>query len=198
MYKRDCFLSYIACSSTTAFPTSTILSVLETRKAAVSDIPSLLSLINSAYRASEGIKGWTYEGHLLEGPRADTLYLEELITTPDSVMLMCFNGKNELCGSVHLSVKEQVLHFGMLAVDPVQQSKGIGTYILNKAKAFGRLSGCQSMKLTVLAGRDELIGWYGRCGFVSTNEQIDFPHTTRFGIPKMPLALVVMACSLAE
>lgn len=160
--------------------------------ATISDIPSLVRLINRAYRAKEGATGWTNEGHLLEGDRTDSEHLRELIEASDNKILLCRLESGELAGSVHLIHKDTYVYFGMLAVDPIHQSHGVGRYLLQKAKEQACSNGLYKIRLTVLSTRKELIDWYTRSGFSVVQKDLPFPDTTRFGKPKMPLSLVKM------
>ncbi|MEY4892981.1 MAG: hypothetical protein RIQ34_1593 [Bacteroidota bacterium] len=165
---------------------------MKTNPANLSDIPALERLINCAYRSKEGVQGWTNEGHLLEGDRTDPDHLKELVEAPNSQILLCYSSNDELIGSVHLIMNDDRLYFGMLAVDPLHQSKGVGRYLLQAAKELALTNGFHQIKLTVLSTRQELIDWYIRSGFTVVQENLPFPNTERFGKPKMPLLLVEM------
>lgn len=166
--------------------------LLNTSIASNDDIPSLVKLINSAYRAMEGVIGWTYEGHLLEGARTDATYLEELISKPNSIILLCTKDDRKIIGSVHLEMMADVLYLGMLAVDPHVQNQGIGRYIINAAKQYGLRKNCTKIKITVISVRFELIAWYERCGFFKTGESVEFHAGERFGRQKQSLELITM------
>lgn len=165
---------------------------MEIFQAKTADIAAIERLINRAYRSKEGVQGWTHEGHLLEGNRTDAKHLKELIEAPNSLILLCYTSKDELAGSVHLIFNNDHIYFGMLAVDPVHQSKGIGRHLLNAAKDIACAHALNRVKLTVLSTRQELIDWYARSGFMIVQEGLPFPATLRFGVPKMPLSLVKM------
>lgn len=168
---------------------------MTTRLATMADIPVLVSLINSAYRATEGIKGWTYEGHLLEGLRTDEAHLQSLLLQKDHFLLICTEG-DSIVGSVSLEVMEGKLYFGMLSVDPRVQSRGIGTRLVHSSIAFAKEHHCSVIQLTVLSVRQELIDWYQRCGFKPTGELIPFPEGEKFGKSKMPLELLCMELNI--
>lgn len=155
----------------------------------------MIRLINSAYRATEGVKGWTFEGHLLEGPRTDREHLEELLSGKDSVILLCTD-EERLIGSVHLEKQGDLIYLGMLSVDPLVQNKGVGKFILNASREYALEQGCSRIKITVISIRHELIGWYERCGFVMTDEKVPFHAGERFGKQKQELVLVVMEWKL--
>jgi hypothetical protein len=55
------------------------------------------------------------------------------------------------------------------------------------------------MEMTVIEGRDELIAWYERRGYALTGERRPFPmDDPRFGLPRRPLAFVVLTKALAS
>ncbi|MEJ7664829.1 MAG: hypothetical protein WKG07_37610 [Hymenobacter sp.] len=86
------------------------------------DIPALADLINRAYRGEAAHAGWTTEGHLLDGPRADAALLREMVAVPHTQFL-----KKEidgaLVGCVYLEPRGQRrVTLSLLAVDPAQQS----------------------------------------------------------------------------
>lgn len=115
-------------------------SSMKTRLASLSDIAPVERLINRAYRSKEGIQGCTHEGHLLERDRTDEVHLRELIDTPNSQLLLCYSSNEALVGSVHLTLHYDHIYFGMLAVDPLHLSKGIGVYLFQAAKDFAILN----------------------------------------------------------
>ena len=166
---------------------------MKTIIADLNDVPALENLINRAYRSKDGASSWTNEAHLLEGNRTDPDHLRELIETPNSMILLCCSSNDELIGSVHLIRSKDHLYFGMLAVDPVYQSKGVGRFLLESAKEFAGSNGLSQINLTVLSTRQELIDWYTRSGFRIVQTDLPFPNTERFGKPRMPLSLVKMA-----
>jgi GNAT superfamily N-acetyltransferase len=164
---------------------------MKTSIATQADIPEMIRLINSAYRATEGVKGWTYEGHLIDGPRTDREHIEELLSSKDSVILLCTDA-DQLIGSVHLEKQGDLIYLGMLSVDPLVQNKGVGKFILNAAREYALDKGCSEIKITVISVRHELIAWYERCGFEKTGEKLPFHEVESFGKQKTPLELVVM------
>lgn len=156
------------------------------------DIPALADLINRAYRGEAAHAGWTTEGHLLDGPRADAALLREMVAVPHTQFLKKeIDGK--LVGCVYLEPRGSAMYLSLLAVDPAQQSQGLGRALLLAAEAFTqRLKRCQ-IKISVLADRPELLAWYERQGYQRTGTSEPFPSGTRFGRPRQPLTLVMMA-----
>lgn len=164
---------------------------MQIRTASLKDISALVSMINSAYRATEGVQGWTHEATLLDGVRTDSEHLRELFERVDSVILLAVD-EQKILGSVHLEKHDAVLYFGMLAVDPKLQSKGIGRFLVQAAKDHAFSLGCDRIRLTVISVRTELIEWYERHGFVQAGEVTPFPEGNRFGNTRQPLQLLAM------
>jgi ribosomal protein S18 acetylase RimI-like enzyme len=95
---------------------------------------------------------------------------------------------------------EGVGYFGMFAVRPGQQGSGVGRTVLAEAERRARDDWqAQSMEMTVIAQRRDLIAWYVRRGYVETDERVPFPHgDPKFGLPRRDdLYFVVLRKQLA-
>ncbi len=161
------------------------------------DVPALASLINRAYRseaAGPGTPpaGWTSEGHLLEGPRIDEGTLHELLAAPHATLLKAATTTGSLAGCVYLEQQGKVLYFSLLAVAPEAQAHGRGRQLLGAAEAQARHLHCNTVKMSVLESRPELLAWYERQGYQRTGASEPFPATTRFGRPRQPLTLLTL------
>ena len=65
----------------------------------------------------------------------------------------------------------------MFAVWPQLQAGGVGRRVLAEAERLARDDwGCDTMEMTVIGQRDELIAWYGRRGYAMTQERRPFPY----------------------
>jgi ribosomal protein S18 acetylase RimI-like enzyme len=163
-----------------------------------SDIPALVALVNAAYRGigvdegEDSQKGWTSESHLIKGARTNTEGIAELLQAPNSIILQCVNEKGELAGCVHLKKQEGILYLGMLSVWPAGQGQGIGKYLLDTAANYAAEKKCDSIHITVISARPELIAWYERHGYKRTGEVLPFHAGEKFGIQQQPLELVVL------
>lgn len=155
------------------------------RLAQTADIPQINHLINRAYRGESSRAGWTTEEQILGGQRSDEAMLGELLAKRDSVMLLAFD-HGELTGCVHLERTEKGSYLGMLTVDPVRQSRGLGRQLLGRAEEWVRENWqAHSIEMTVISVRHELIAYYERRGYKPTGQKKDFPfHNIRFGVPK--------------
>ncbi|MCI4679675.1 GNAT family N-acetyltransferase [Rhodoblastus acidophilus] len=146
------------------------------RVAQAADAPVATALINAAYRGDSSTVGWTTEAHILEGRRIDEAGLVQLMTEPDSLILLCHLG-DELIGSVHLQKRANRLgYLGMFVVRPDLQGCGLGRRFMREAETTAqRLWGVTRMALTVISLRRELIAFYERCGYALTGALQPFP-----------------------
>ena len=160
--------------------------------ATINDVAILSELVNSAYRGERSKKGWTTEADLLDGIRTDEAALQKMIETPGTVILKCMNESEQLLGCVYLQKKKSSLYLGMLTVAPELQAMGIGKKLLAAAEDQASVMQCDSITITVIAVRHELIAWYERHGYRATGETQPFPQDPSFGLPKQALHFIVM------
>ncbi|GAA4327518.1 GNAT family N-acetyltransferase [Flaviaesturariibacter amylovorans] len=159
--------------------------------ATTTDIPSLLALVNAAYRGEAARAGWTHEADLIEGAqRTDEAELAAKIAHPDAVILKYTDADAGLQACVYLEKRGSELYLGMLSVDPRQQGSGIGKRLLESAEVHARRVGCTSVVMSVISVRTELIDWYARQGYVPTGDTEPFPEEERFGKPRQPLHFI--------
>ncbi|MET9535180.1 MULTISPECIES: GNAT family N-acetyltransferase [unclassified Streptomyces] len=154
------------------------------RDAAETDIPALVTLIESAYRGDTSRTGWTTEADILGGRRTDPDGVRGVIAAPASrVMVVERDGEPVAC--CQLERRGHAAYFGMFAVSPALQGAGLGKRII--AEAERRVStewGADEMHMTVISVRDDLIAWYERRGYRRTGRMFPFPYgDERFGIP---------------
>lgn len=157
----------------------------EFRTATEADIPAVVALVESAYRGDSGRRGWTTESDLLDGQRTDAADVAAVIARPDSRILL-LERDGRLLACCHLERHGEAAYFGMFAVDPAQQTGGLGKRLLAEAE---RIAGgewrCRAMEMTVIVQRAELIAWYERRGYRRTGTYKPFPYgDERFGIPR--------------
>lgn len=158
---------------------------LSYRIATIKDTSQIVELVNSAYRGDSSKQGWTTEEHLLGGQRTDLVAITEVIETANRVFLLCFQ-KEVLIGSVQLERQDSNCYLGMFTVRPDLQGSGIGKRFMNAAEDFAQKDfKSESISISVITQRTELIAWYERRGFIKTGKTIPFPYgDERFGIPK--------------
>jgi len=162
-------------------------------KAATTDIPALLQLVNSAYRGEASAKGWTTEAHLLKGElRTDETILLKQLNDKDAAVLKFTNDDGEIAGCVYLHKQNSKLYLGLLSVSPTAQSQGIGKKLLAASEQYAEENNCYTIFMTVISVRHELIAWYKRLGYTDTGEKKPFPVEERFGIPTQELEFIVL------
>ena len=160
---------------------------IEFTQADESHIEDLVDLVNSAYRGDSSKKGWTTEADLLDGQRVDADGMLDLIEKEDSVVLIAEDDDTgDLLGCVHLERQDTKCYLGMLTVSPTMQGQGLGKMLIEESEALAGFWDCQSLMMTVISRREELLNWYQKMGFKKTGEKKPFPYgDERFGIPKV-------------
>ena len=161
-------------------------------KAILADVNAINHLVNSAYRGDSSKQGWTTEADLLDGTRIDEAAVKQLIEKTDTTILKYVEA-NHILGCVELRQEKGKLYLGMLSVAPNTQSKGIGKKLLNAGEDYAKSIGIDTMIMTVISVRNELIDWYVRHGYQLTGERKPFVvPDTRWGVPKQELEFVVL------
>ncbi|HET7588421.1 MAG TPA: GNAT family N-acetyltransferase [Gammaproteobacteria bacterium] len=155
------------------------------RYAEPADAPAVRRLVESAYRGEASRVGWTTEADFLDGQRVDPEGVLEAIAKPDSYVLLADSGPT-LDACAHIEKRNEACYFGMFAVRPDAQGAGLGKAVLTEAEHRARtLWQSESMRMTVIDLRDDLIAWYRRRGYRRTGEHAPFPYgDERFGIPR--------------
>ena len=162
------------------------------------DVPGLVTLVNSAYRGDSSRQGWTTEADLLDGQRTDNDTMMNIVSKPGSVILLIKNEGNTICACVNLQQQESKVYLGMLTVSPLMQGAGIGKMLLEASEDYARKNHFESIMMTVISIRSELIAWYERRGYRSTGETKPFPAADpKFGIPRQALEFIVMEKKIA-
>ncbi|MDD2802451.1 MAG: GNAT family N-acetyltransferase [Methylococcales bacterium] len=144
-------------------------------KAQQQDAEQLAALVNSAYRGEVSRQGWTTEVDLLDGRRTEAAELERLIADANSIILLCKHA-SELVGSIHLERNVEQVQFGMLAVNPSLQGRGIGKQLLQSAELAAQQAWpVNTFIMAVISSRHELIAFYERRGYRRTGITKAFP-----------------------
>jgi ribosomal protein S18 acetylase RimI-like enzyme len=160
--------------------------------ATIEDAPLLDGLVNAAYRGDSSRQGWTTEADLLDGTRTDAAAIADIIKSPGHSILK-YEEAGNILGCVEIHKEGKKLYLGMLTVRPHLQGKGIGKLMLKAVEEEAKTRGCQSIYMTVISIRKELIDWYVRHGYQPTGETKPFAFSDpRFGQPKKKLEFVVL------
>ena len=153
-----------------------------------SDLESIATLVNSAFRGDSSRVGWTTEADLVGGQRTDPQSLRaDLTSRPGSALLIMRDEPDgKLLCSVWLEPRDADLwYLGMLTVRPDMQARGLGRSMLHEAERYAVARGARRMRMTVITVRETLIEWYERRGYARTGELLPFPYgNDRFGLPQ--------------
>lgn len=155
------------------------------RKAVLTDVEAIVKLVNMAYRGESSRAGWTTEADILDGLRTSANEVERLISSEDSIVLLCLND-DELLGSICLEKQNDIAHIGMFVVNPMMQASGIGKCLLTEAESLARhMWGIEQFQMHVITIRRELIAFYERRGYVRTGILTEFPVNPDVWQPKL-------------
>ena len=155
--------------------------------ATAADLPSVVALMNTAFRGAGPAASWNTEAEHIDGDRTSlALLTEEIAASPDAALLLNRSDAGDLLGTVWLEpAGDGVWYLGSLTIDPALQNAGAGRRLLDAAEAWARERGAHTMRMKVVNVRDTLIAWYVRRGYRLTGEVEPFPYDDpRFGIPK--------------
>lgn len=150
---------------------------LQLRIAEQSDGAILERLVADAYRGGRATVSWKNEDHLVKGPRTSSDELSNMITSPDSRILVLETSAGDVVGCVLVeNHHEGDVHIGLLTVNPDFQNLGVGGLLLAEAEAFARTEfRSTGAVMWVLSHRDELLGWYQSKGYSLTGQTEPFP-----------------------
>jgi GNAT superfamily N-acetyltransferase len=171
------------------------------RLATADDIATVVDLVESAYRGEQSNEGWTTEAELLDGQRTDAQAVAAVISAPRARLILATDDAYVVGCCVIERRDGGRAFFGTFAVRPGLQGGGIGNQLLAEAERVARDDwSCDTMELTVIGQREDLIPWYLRRGYLPTGEMRPFPYgDERFGLPRRDdLYFVVLAKVLAS
>jgi len=150
---------------------------IKTRVAEPQDAENIARLVNDAFR-----------------PERFFIYQDR--TNPEKVHDLLQKGKfllaeeaGALVGCVYVEKRGERGYFGLLAVDPVRQKAGWGSFLIAAAEDDRRAAGCRVMDLTIVNLRQELPGYYRRFGYEESGT-LPFPADQ---LSKIPCHLVRMS-----
>jgi GNAT superfamily N-acetyltransferase len=139
---------------------------IPTRTATPADIPELVRVINRAYAIEE---------FFARGDRTGVPQITDRLRRPGSAFLVVDEPLTDrIAACVWVEVRDDVTsaklldkrgYFGMLAVDPAQQGKGLGRLLVQVAEAHCRAAGCRFLDISIVNLRHELPAFYRQFGF---------------------------------
>lgn len=145
------------------------------------DIANIVDLVNIAYRAKD-TRGWTSESEIIQGDRINAAQVQQLLTDNAKVFLKFEDAC--LIGCVSMQIQQNSCYIGMLTTHPQVQNRGVGKKILQFAENFAMQNpAIDTLNLSVLSSRTELIAFYQRRGYQLTGETTAFPIDANVGQP---------------
>ncbi|MDQ2076761.1 GNAT family N-acetyltransferase [Marinimicrobium sp. ABcell2] len=168
---------------------------VEIRRAMPTDAAAIAQLVNLAYRPPPGEEGWTHESALVDG---DRISLDSVNSALENTIVLVGVSNSVVVGCVQIEVNGRAVHIGMLAVDPMLQTSGVGKLLLERAEAFSaqHLQAKEAV-LIVIAARIELIEFYQRRKYKITGEGLEYPIEAGVGVPgEEAMKLVVLKKAL--
>jgi GNAT superfamily N-acetyltransferase len=152
------------------------------RWAEARDVAAIVRVINLAFRAAEDF--------FVEGDRINVETLQPMLATGNFLLAEDATG---LAACVYVELRGERAYFGLLAVAPARQHRGLGHCLIDEAEKYGRASGCRAMDLRIVNVRAELPPFYRRLGYVETGTE-PFPAEIK---SKLPCHFVRMSKPLA-
>lgn len=180
------------------------MSALTIRLAMPTDRDAIVSLMQRAYRGEESRQGWTSEADLIDGERITPEAVDGVLQSPHHRLLIAKNGEGQLIGCAdieHVRGTVDTCIFGKFAVEPTLQGGGVGKLLLQAAEGEARRSfSATRMTMTVIQGRQALIAFYERRGYVATGKSISMAeiHTDPTMTRGHDLILLEFAKDLAD
>jgi len=140
------------------------------------------NLVNQAYR---GEFGWTKEGHLVSGNRITSKQIDEIISSTSSYLLI-FKDDIQIISCICIEKKDTSAYFGLFAVNPNMQSKGIGKKVLTLAEKYTKnILKLNKVEMLVISQRKELVYYYERRGYIKSESNQKYPENLDVGNPKV-------------
>ena len=131
------------------------------RQAEETDVERLTALINEVYAPAEGF--------LYDGPRITAQEVRERLAR--GRFLLDVDPEEGVRGCVYVAITGTSGYFGLLAVSPSRQQRGLGRSLALAAESFCRSEGCRTMTIDVVNHRHELFPFYASLGYEVAGER---------------------------
>jgi N-acetylglutamate synthase-like GNAT family acetyltransferase len=151
---------------------------LQIRWAEARDVAAIVRLINLAFRAAESF--------FIERDRITPKILQPMVEKGNFLLA---EGAVGLVGCVYVELQGERAYFGLLAVDPARQHRGLGRRLIAETENHARATGCHAMDLRIVNLREELPPFYRRLGYVETGTA-PFPEEIK---SKLPCHFILMS-----
>ncbi len=128
-------------------------STTRVRLATPADADAMISVVNAAFAIET----------FLDGTRTDHERMAEIMQRGEFLLA---ESAGRVVGCVYTEHHDNHGYFGMLAVAPDHQGRGISRILIEAAENHCQERGCRYMDIKVLSLRPELPGLYKRLGYV--------------------------------
>jgi GNAT superfamily N-acetyltransferase len=142
------------------------------------DVAAIVRVINVAFRAAESF--------FIERDRISAQALQPMLAKGNFLLAEDLAG---LAGCVLVELRGERAYFGLLAVDPARQHRGLGLRLIDQAENYARAAGCRAMDIRIVSLRAELPPFYRRLGYVETGTA-PFPEEVA---SKLPCHFILMS-----
>jgi len=132
---------------------------LRVRAATAGDVGAIIAIVNEAFAVET----------FIEGTRTDEKRMTEMTTKGEFLVGETESGR--IVASVYVELRGERGYFGMLAVGPAWQGKGLGRVMVEAAENYCRVQGCKQMDISVLSLRPELPAFYRKLGYAETGRE---------------------------
>jgi GNAT superfamily N-acetyltransferase len=148
------------------------------------DIPEIARVANAAFRV---------EDFFIVGDRTSADDIAAKMAGANACFLVIeAPARAGLMASAFVELRGDRGYFGMLAVDPAHQKKGLGRIMFSAIEAHCRAAGCVALDISVVNLREELPAFYAMLGFTPTGTAPLLSHNTKrdahFVLMSKPLA----------
>lgn len=163
------------------------MSVLVIREATPEDASAIAGLVNSAFRV---------EAFFKKGDRTDADEIRDMMSRGRFLLLdEPMQGREPvLAACVYTTCAGERAYFGMLAVRPDSQGRGLGRRLIDAVEAVARDAGCHEMEIHIVNLREELPPFYRALGYVERGT-LPFPED---GDATRPCHFIVMTKTLTR
>ena len=159
------------------------------RRATPDDIPEIVRLVNLAFRV---------EDFFIDGNRTHAAEVGKKMAAPGGCFLVLDDCRaGGLAASVHTEIRGARGYFGMLAVAPDQQNRGLGRRLISAVEDHCRAAGCRFLDLDVVHLRPELPVIYNALGFAPYDTG-PFPDTFKLRRPAHMVLMTKPLVALTE
>ena len=151
---------------------------MNTRVAIEADVGSIVRVINDAFRVAESF--------FVDRDRTDAAKICAMMKT--GKFLVSEDG-GAVTACVYVELRGEGAYFGLLAVDPAVQKKGVGRAMIAAVEDYARDAGCRFMDMRIVNLRAELPPFYQRLGYA----EIGTEPFSADAEPKLPCHFIKMS-----